>query len=56
MAKVEVISVVTAAFETVTKHFEKKIEKLCLDLTTEAFQKPGLLGTARIARKVLDMK
>ena len=56
MRKVEVIPVVIGALGTVTKHFEKWIEKVDLDLTIEALQKPCLLGTARIIRKVLDMK
>ena len=56
MRKVEVIPVVIGALGTVTKHFEKWIEKLDLDLTIEALQKPCLLGTAKIIRKVLDMK
>ena len=56
MRKVEVIPVVIGALGTVTKHFEKWIEKLDLDLTIEALQKPYLLEPARIIRKVLDMK
>ena len=56
MRKVEVIPAVIGELGTVTKHFEKWIEKLGLDLTIEALQKPFLLGTARIIRKVLDMK
>ena len=56
MRKVEVIPVVIGALGTVTKHFEKWTEKLDLDLTIEALQKPCLLGTTRIIRKVLDMK
>ena len=56
MRKVGVIPVVIGALGTVTKHFEKWIEKLDLDLTIEALQKPCLLGTVRITRKVLDMK
>ena len=39
MRKVEVIPVVIGALGTVTKHFEKWIEKLGLDLTNEALQK-----------------
>ena len=54
--KVEVIPVVIGALGRVTKHFEKWIEKLHLELTIEALQKPCLLGTAIIPRKVLDMK
>ena len=56
MRKVGVIPVVIGALGTVTKHFEKWIEKLDLDLTIEALQKPRLFGTARIIRKVLDIK
>ena len=56
MRKLDVISVVIGPLGTVTKHFEKWIEKLDLDLTIEALQKLCLLGTARIIRKVLDMK
>ena len=54
--KVEVIPVVIGALGRVTKHFEKWIEKLHLELTIEVLQKPCLLGTAIIPRKVLDMK
>ena len=56
MRKVAVIPVVLGALGTVAKHFEKWMEKLDLDLTIEVLQKPCLLGTARIIRKVLDMK
>ena len=56
LRKVEVIPVVIGALGTVTKHFEKWTEKLDLDLTIEALQKPCLLGTTRIIRKMLDMK
>ena len=43
MRKVEVIPVVTGVLGTVTKHFQKWIEKLDLDLMIEALQKPFLL-------------
>ena len=56
MWKVEVIPVLTGALGTVTKHFEKWVEKLDMELTTEALQKPCLIGTARVIRKILDMK
>ena len=56
MIKVEVIPIVIGALRTAPKHFEKRIEKLDLDLTIEALQNPCLLGTARIIRKVFDMK
>ena len=56
MEDVEVIPVVIGALWTVTKQFEKWIQKLDLEITVEMLQKPCLLGTARIIRKVLDMK
>lgn len=56
MKDVEVIPVVIGALGTVTKQFEKWIQKLDLEITVEMLQKPCLLGTARIIRKVLDMK
>ena len=56
MRKVGVIPVVIGALGTVTKHFEKWIEKLDLNFTIKALQKPYLLGTVKIIRKVLDMK
>ena len=54
MRKVEFIPPVIGSLGTVTKHFEKWIEKLDLDFTTEALQKPYFLGTAKIMRKVSD--
>ena len=45
MRKVKVIPVVKRALGTVTKHFEKQIQKLDLNLTIEASQF-CLLGTA----------
>ena len=56
MRKVEIIPVVIETLGIVTKHSEKLIEKLDLDLTIEALQKHFLFETARIIRKVLDMK
>ena len=56
ITKVKVIPVVIGALGTVTKHFEKWIEKLDLDLTIETLQKLCLLGTTRIIQKALDMK
>ena len=40
MRKVEVIPVVIGALGTVTKHFEKWIERFDLDFMIEALQKP----------------
>ena len=56
MKDVEVIPVVIGVLGTVTKQFEKWIQKLDLEITVEMLQKLCLLGTARIIRKVLDMK
>ena len=56
MKKVDVIPVVIVALRKVTKNFDKWLEKLELDLTVEMLQRPCLLGTARIIRKVLDIK
>ena len=56
MRKVEVKPAIIMALGTVTKHFEKWIDKLDLDQTSEALHKLCLLGTTRIIRKVLDMK
>ena len=56
MWKVEVIPVLIGALGTVTKHFEKRVEKLDLELTIEALQKPCVIGTARVIRKILDMR
>ena len=52
MRKVEVIPVVIGALGTVTKHFEKWIERFDSDLTIEASQKPCLLGMVRIIQSV----
>ena len=54
--KVEGLPVVIGALGTVTKAFEKRIEKLDFDLTIEALQKPCLFRASRIIWKVLDMK
>ena len=51
MRKIEVISVLIGALGTVTKHVEKLIAKLDLDLAIEALQKSCLFGTVRIIRK-----
>ena len=52
----KIVIIVIGALRIETKHFEKWIEKLDLDLTLEALQKPCLPGMARIIRKMLDMK
>ena len=51
-----IIPVVIGALRTVTKDFEKWLEKLDLDLKIEALKKACLLGTAKVIQKVLDMK
>ena len=56
MKKVEVIPVVVGALGTVAMGLKGWIEKMGLQLTVEELQKPCLLGTARIIRKMLDMK
>ena len=56
MKDIEVIPVVIGALGTAAKQFEKWIQKLDLEITVEMLQKLCLLGTARIIRKVLDMK
>ena len=48
--KVKVMLLVISALGTLTKNFEKWIEKLDSDLMIEALQKPCLLGTAGIIR------
>ena len=56
MKKVDVIPVVIGALRTVTKNIDKWLKQLGLDLTVEMLQRPCLLGTARIIRKVLGIK
>lgn len=56
LKEVEVIPVVIGALGSVTKSFDKWMQKLDLGITAEMLQKPCLLGTARIIRKVLDIK
>ena len=51
----EVVPVVIGALESVTKGFDRWIEKLGLSLNVGVMQKIALLGTARILRKVLEM-
>ena len=56
MKKVDVIPVVIGALGTVTRKFDKWVKKLELDCPVELLQKACLLGSARVIRKVLDMK
>ena len=53
MEKVVVIPIVVGGLETITK-FEKYIESLGIEIRIEHVQKPALLGTTRIIRKVLS--
>ena len=53
--KVQVVPVVVGALGSVTKEFDRWIEKLGVPVDIGAVQKTALLGTARILRKVLEM-
>ena len=52
---VEVVPLVIGALGSVTKGFERWIEKLGIPLNVGVMQKTALLGTARILRNVLEM-
>ena len=53
---VEVLPLVIGALAgSVTKGFDRWIEKLTILLNVEVMQKTALLGTARILRKVMEM-
>ena len=54
--KVQVVPVVIGALGSVTKRFDKGIEKLDIQCNSFDMQKTALLGTARILRKVLEME
>ena len=56
MKKVDIIPIVIGGLGTVTKNLEKWVKKIEIDCTIELLQKACLLGSARIIRKVLDMK
>ena len=55
LKKVEVVPVVIGALGSVTKEFDRWIEKLGITFNVGVVQKTALLGTARILRKVLEM-
>ena len=55
LKKVEVVPVVIGALGSVTKGFDRWIEKLGITFSVGVVQKTALLGTARILRKVLVM-
>ena len=52
---VEVVPVAMRALGSVTKGFDRWIEKLGMPLNGGVMQKTTLLGIARILRKVLEM-
>ena len=54
--KVMILPIIIGALGTVTKNLRKNIGKLDLNLDVDMLQKTCLLGTARIIRKVLDIK
>ena len=51
----QVVPVVIGALGSVTKRFDKWIEKLEIQCNFVDMQKTALLGTARILREVLEM-
>ena len=53
---VEVVSVVIGALGSATKGFDRWIGKLGIPFNVGIMQKTALLGTARILRKVLEMR
>ena len=55
LKKVEVVPAVIGALGSVTKGFDRWIEKLGITSNVGVMQKTALLGTARILRKVLEM-
>ena len=55
LKKVEVVPVVIGSLGSVTKGFEKWIQKLEIPCDVGVLQKTALLGTARILRKVLEL-
>ena len=52
---VEVVPVVTGALGSVSKVFDRWIEKLGIPFNAGVIKKNALLGTARILSKVLEM-
>ena len=53
--KVEIIPVVIGALGTIPKLLESRIKDIGISIKTAQIQKPVLLGTARILRKVLEI-
>ena len=56
MKEADVIPAVLEALRTATNMFKKWIEKQGLNLKLKMMQKPCLLETAKILRKVLDKR
>ena len=54
LKKIDVIPVVLGALGSVTKNFEKYVDKIGIKGYLYTAQKTTLLGTARILRKVLE--
>ena len=54
--QVEVIPIVVGALGKVSKRLEGSLEKIRTVIPVEMLQKTVLLGTARIIRRVMDMK
>ena len=54
--KVVILPIGIGALGTVTGNVKRNLEKLGINLSVDVVQKTGLLGTARILRKVLDMQ
>ena len=55
LRKVHVLPVVVGALGSVTKEFDRWIEKLGMPVDVGAVQKTALLGASRILRIVLEM-
>ena len=55
MEKVNILPIVIGKLGAVTKHLKSNLEKLRIDVATETVQKAGLLGTARILSRVLNI-
>ena len=53
--KVNIFPIVIGTLGTVTKILKSYLEKSGIDVGTETVKKTGLLGTARILRRVLDI-
>ena len=52
--KIEIIPIVVGALGAISRKLDKWIEKLYVHMRIELLQKPTLLGTARILRRILE--